>query len=85
MTRAGDLVLRWVPASAGAAAMLVAVVLWATGSLGAKAEESDLRAVETRVGLVERQATGLTKDVAWIKRAVWAISQHYNIAIEPPP
>ena len=85
-------VVKWVTFAiallgAGAAAM---------GSIGGKADRSEVEAVsssagaaaialDARVDTIERRQERLDADNAWIKSALWELTKHEGLRVPPPP
>lgn len=68
----------WVGLGLTIAIALVGVVLWAGTGMASKASEKDVQAIELRVRALE-------VDQAWIKAALYALTQKAGVIVPPPP
>lgn len=82
-------VAAWLPILLGVIATVVAVVLWVTSALEGKASTARVEALEARQGAAEiasaRRDERQDADLAWIKSALWALTQRAGVVVTPPP
>lgn len=85
-------VARWAPIILAILTAVVAVVIWVTSALEAKASTARVDALEQRqvADEIARAASAaelaaMKADFAWLKEATWALTQRAGVSVPPPP